>query len=134
MSHRCSRWYTALETAEIWVKDRDDEDNDNELDMGILTPEKINSLTDEEDVNDNTGKLSSKLPFDLAGLVEIDTNVEEMKDVLQGIFYVNVLPQMFYPSNIHLSSALKNLAKLTGKHLCWSLLLNKFEGLGLQLY
>ena len=96
MLQRCSRWCTALETAETWVKDWDDEDNDNELDMGILPSEKIDSLTDEEDENDDTVKLSFKLPFNFAGLVEIDTNVEEMKDE-QGIFYANVLPQMFYP-------------------------------------
>ena len=43
--------------------------------MTILLPEKVDSLTDEEEVNANTEK-SSKPPFDIAGLVEIDSNVE----------------------------------------------------------
>ena len=46
MLQRCSRLYTALEAAEILMKDWDDEDNDNELDMIILPPEKVDSLTD----------------------------------------------------------------------------------------
>ena len=65
----------------------------------ILPPEKVDSLTDKEDVNDNTEK-STKLPFEFDGLVEINTNVEEMKDV-KGLFYVNVLSQMFHLSNLY---------------------------------
>ena len=56
--------------------------------MVILPPENVDSLTDGEDVNDNTEKWA-KLPFDITGLLEIDTNVQEIKDV-QGI---NVLCQ-----------------------------------------
>ena len=93
--------------------------------MAILPPKKVDSLTDEEDVNANTENLS-KLPFDIAGLVEIDTNVEEMKNV-QGIFYLNVRSQMFYPSNIYLPSTFQGFAKYTGKHLCWGLFFNKVD-------
>ena len=100
--------------------------NDNELDMVILPSEKVDNLTDEEDVNENTEKLS-KLPFDIAGLVEIGTDVEEMKDV-QVVFCISVLLQMFYPPNIYLSSALKNFAKFMVKHLSWGLFCNKIEG------
>ena len=67
--------------------------------MVILPPEKVDSLTDKEDVNDNTEK-SPKLPFEFDGLVEINTNVEEMKDV-ESLFYVNVLSQMFHLSNLY---------------------------------
>ena len=44
--------------------------NDNELDMVILPSEKVDNLTDEEDVNENTEKLS-KLPFDIAALLRL---------------------------------------------------------------
>ena len=54
-------------------------------------------------------------------------NVEEMKGV-QDMFYVNILLQVFYSSNICLSSGLKNFAKCRGRHLCWGLFFNKFEG------
>ena len=74
MLQRCSHFYIALEAAEILMKDWDDEDNDNELGMIILPPGKVDSLTDEENVNDSTEK-SSKLPFTIAGLVDIDTNI-----------------------------------------------------------
>ena len=100
--------------------------NNNEFDIVILLPEKVHSLTGKEDANHNTEKLS-KLPIDIAGLVEIDINVEEMKDV-QGVFYLSVLLQMFYPSNVNLSSALKNYAKFTGKQVCWGLFFNRIEG------
>ena len=57
------------------MRDWDDEDNDNELNMVIWPPEKVDSLTNEKDVNDNIieWEKSSKLPFDIAGLVEIDS-------------------------------------------------------------
>ena len=67
---------------------------------------KVDSLIDEEDLND----ITSKLPVDIAGLVMIDIYVEEMQDG-QGIFDVNVLSQMFHPSNIYLASAFKNSRK-----------------------
>ena len=63
MLQKYSRLYTALEAPEILKKDWDD--------MIILPPGKVYSLTDEKEVNNNIEK-SSKLPFDIAGLVEID--------------------------------------------------------------
>ena len=35
---------------------------------------------------------------------------------------------------LYKKSVLKNFNKFTGKHLCQSVFLNKFAGLGLQLY
>ena len=87
MSQRYNCLYIALEAAETLMKDWDNKDNDNELDMVILPPEKVDSLAD-----------------------------------------VNVLWKMFYPSNIYLSSALKNFTKFSRKHLCWALFFNKVEG------
>ena len=43
--------------------------------------ERRSQLTDEEDVNDNAEKLP-KLPFDIASLVEIDTNLLKKWKVL----------------------------------------------------
>ena len=75
MPHTFKRLFSAIEAAEILMKDWDDVD-DNEVELVMLPPEKVDALTDDEEVDENGDKLGNTLPKDVAGSIEIDTNCD----------------------------------------------------------
>ena len=49
-----------------------EEYEDNEVDLIILPPDNVDSLTDDEEINENSDGFKSKLPVDIAGTIEIE--------------------------------------------------------------
>ena len=45
--------------------------------MVVLPPEKVDALTDDEEIDANGDKLGSALPGDVAGLIEVHTNTDD---------------------------------------------------------
>ena len=50
------------------------------LNLVVLPPEKVDAMTDDEEIDANVDKLGSALPGDVAGLIEAHTNAANAFD------------------------------------------------------
>ena len=53
-----------------------DNDDQNEADLVIFPPDKVDALPDDEEVNEDVDKLGNILPNDVAGSIEININCD----------------------------------------------------------
>ena len=65
--------YTIVEAAEILLNNWSD-DEDNFADVVILPPDKIDSMTDDKEIDANAEKLGSPFAKDVTGPIEIHSN------------------------------------------------------------
>ena len=49
----------------------------------MLPPENIDAVTDDEEVDDNGERVDNRMPFDVSGRIEIQTNIPEIEEKLQ---------------------------------------------------
>ena len=79
MASTFKRLYSAVEAAEMIMNDWSD-GGDNVVDLVVLPPEKVDAMTDDEEIDANGDKLGSALPEDVAGLMEVHTNTANTID------------------------------------------------------
>ena len=79
MTSTFKRLYSAVEAAEMIMNDWSD-DRDIVVDLVVLPPEKVDAMTDDEEIDANGDKLGSALPGDVAGLIEVHKNTANAID------------------------------------------------------
>ena len=79
MASTFKRLYSAVEADEMIINDWSD-DGVNVVDLVVLPPEKVDAMTDDEEIDANGDKLGSALPGDVAGLIEVHTNTASAID------------------------------------------------------
>ena len=79
MASTFKRLYSAVEAAKMIMNDWSD-DGDNVVDLVVLPPEKVDAMTDDEEIDANGDKLGLALSGDVAGLIEVHTNTANAVD------------------------------------------------------
>ena len=79
MASTFKRLYSAVEAAKMIMNDWSD-DGDNVVDLVVLPPEKVDTMTDDEEIDANGDKLGLALSGDVAGLIEVHTNTANAVD------------------------------------------------------
>ena len=74
--------FSAVEAAEKIMAEWSDEEEDN-IDIVLLPPENIDAVTDEEEVDDNGERVDNRMPNDVSGTIEIQTNIPEIEKKVQ---------------------------------------------------
>ena len=75
-------FFSAVEAAEKIMAEWSDEEEDN-IDIVLLPPENIDAVTDEEEVDDNGERVDNRMPNDVSGTIEIQTNIPEIEEKVQ---------------------------------------------------
>ena len=66
-------FFSALEAAEkIMAKWSDEEDN---IDTVLLPPENMDAVTDDEELDDSGERVDNRMPNDVSGTIETQTNI-----------------------------------------------------------
>ena len=74
--------FSAVEAAEKIMAEWSDEEEDN-IDIVLLPPENIDAVTDDEEVDDNGERVDNRMPNDVSGTIEIQTNIPEIEEKVQ---------------------------------------------------
>ena len=74
--------FSAVEAAEKIMAEWSDEEEDN-IDIVLLPPENIDAVTDEEEVDDHGERVDNRMPNDVSGTIEIQTNIPEIEEKVQ---------------------------------------------------
>ena len=73
--------FSVVEAAEkIMAEWSDEEDN---IDIVLLPPENIDAVTDDEEVDENGERVDNRMPNDISGTIEIQTNIPEIEEKVQ---------------------------------------------------
>ena len=75
-------FFSAVEAAEKIMAEWSDEEEDN-IDIVLLPPENIDAVTDDEEVDDNGERVDNRMPNDVSGTIEIQTNIPEIEEKVQ---------------------------------------------------
>ena len=75
-------FFSAVEAAEKIMAEWSDEEEDN-IDIVLLPPENIDAVTGEEEVDDNGERVDNRMPNDVSGTIEIQTNIPEIEEKVQ---------------------------------------------------
>ena len=70
-----SRLFSAVEAAEKIMSEWSD-DEDNAVDIVLLPPEHVDSITDDEEVDEDSDKFKG-MPTDVCGSAQIQTNLPD---------------------------------------------------------
>ena len=74
--------FSAVGAAEKIMTEWSDEEEDN-IDIVLLPPENIDAVTDDEKVYDNGERVDNRMPNDVSGRIEIQTNIPEIEEKVQ---------------------------------------------------
>ena len=74
--------FSAVEAAEKMMAQWSDEEEDK-IDIVLLPPENIDAVTDNEKVDENGESVDDRMPNDVSGTIEIQTNITEIEEKVQ---------------------------------------------------
>ena len=74
--------FSAVEAAEKIMAEWSDEEEDN-IDIVLLPPKNIDTVTDDEEVDGNGERVDNRMPNDVSGTIEIQTNIPELEQKVQ---------------------------------------------------
>ena len=72
-------FFSAVEAAEKVMAEWSDEEEDN-IDIVLLPPENIDAVTNDEEVDDNGKRVDNRMPNDVSGTIETQTNIPEIEE------------------------------------------------------
>ena len=56
---------------------------EDKIDIVLLPPGNIDTMTDDEEVDDNGERVDNRMPNDVSGTIEIQTNITEIEEKVQ---------------------------------------------------
>ena len=74
--------FSEVETAEKIMAEWTDEEEDN-IDIVLLPPKNNDAVTDDEEVDGNGERVDNRMPNDVSGTIEIQTNIPELEEKVQ---------------------------------------------------
>ena len=70
---------SAAEAAEKIIAEWSDEEEDN-IDIVLLPPKNIDTVTDDQEVDDNGERVDNRMTNDVTETIEIQTNIPEIEE------------------------------------------------------
>ena len=67
--------FSEVEAAEKIMAEWSDEEEENNIETVLLPPENIDAVTDDEEVDDNGERIDNRMPNDVSGTIEIQSNI-----------------------------------------------------------
>ena len=74
--------FSAVKAAEEIMAEWNGEEEDN-IGIVVLPPKNIDAVTDDEEVDDNGERVDNRMPNDVSGTIEIQTNIPEIEEKVQ---------------------------------------------------
>ena len=72
--------FSAAEAAEKIMAEWSDDVEEDNIDIALLPPENIDAVTDDEEVDENGERVDNRMPNDVSGTIEIQTNIPEIEE------------------------------------------------------
>ena len=75
--------FSAVEAVEKIMAEWRDEEEEGNIDIVLLPTENIDAVTDDEEVDENGERVDNRMPNDVSGTIEIQTNIPEIEEKVQ---------------------------------------------------
>ena len=75
--------FSAVEAAEKIIAEWSDEEEEDNIDIVLLPPGNIDAVTDDDELDENGERIDNRMPNDVSGTTEIQTNIPEIEEKVQ---------------------------------------------------